>query len=236
MGNIGVNCFQRWGRRRPDGPLIKAGSIGAQSTRPSTEPSEPRTSVMAAGAGTTAAAAAAGAAGATAGAGAQSGTEGAGARGGRRRPSYAPAKGMRAPSESEAELDAESVDAESEDENQASTQDLYAGRIAQYRKELSTRAKLSAGIVSKTIHLKVDGGASKLEWYPVEGDKKKVMGSILLNNLVKVSAGTLKPHMLEISGDVNGTVTSYTFQFKSSDARESWQKSLEELRNFLKMR
>lgn len=220
MGAVSsVNCFERWGRRTPDGPLIKSKpsgspSIGSVSTSAGSIKTNEATTTAAAvdEAGDTTA-----------------------RRKSRRRPTAMPALA----SDTEASVDA-SLSEDTEEET--SVADTMASRLKSLRRALSHVVRLKTSFFASSVKVTTDDRCSRLQWYPAkdkteeseDNREKKAAGSIPIEKIVKVQVSQANNKAVEITA-MNPGHETYTFTFKHQTSCQKWLDALVSLQKLQAM-
>ncbi|KJP89118.1 hypothetical protein AK88_01204 [Plasmodium fragile] len=253
MGNtVPYNCYERWGKRSPDGPLLnydpRTPNNGALATLLENFNYESNGETYN-GSGKK-------------GHASNQGYQGGGnpnsnvnmnnrgynnnanynntnpkvVRNARRRPTYSPtARKIKLETEEEEEEDKLSTD--NSDEN-ISAKDIKEEKIKQYRKTLTKVVKIKTAIFHETVKVTCSKDGKMLEWYKgkAEGDeKKKPIGSFSVNKITSVRTKVDNLKSLEIAvSSVN--ISTYLFIFKTREERESWQNNLESFRKIMSMK
>ncbi|ANQ06701.1 Uncharacterized protein PCOAH_00011720 [Plasmodium coatneyi] len=159
-----------------------------------------------------------------------------GMRNARRRPTYSPTA-RKIKLETEEEEEEEKLSTENSDEN-ISAKDIKEEKIKQYRKTLTKVVKIKTAIFHETVKVTCSKDGKMLEWYKgkAEGDeKKKPIGSFSLNKITSVRTKVDNLKSLEIAvSSVN--ISTYLFIFKTREERESWQNNLESFRKIMSMK
>lgn len=234
MGNV-MSCFDRWGKRSPDGPLLAAkpgqsqkGSLSARISDASTASggSTPiKTPNAAAGVSSSPSGGAAG----------PGGTE----RSARRRPTYS---SKTRKSDTEVSSFAETSEEETEEDEEVSAKDLRQQKIGQYRKDLTQVVRLKSSLLAETVKISCSKDGAEIQWFKgksaskaEEKAKKGPAGSFSLDKISGVKAQADNPKALTVSVS-NPATTNYSITFKTREAREKWQASLDSLRKFMTMK
>lgn len=223
MGNA-MSCFDRWGKRAPDGALFtpkKSGDAGrspsafaapttsastAASTGGSAGPAKPKASLPA-------------------------------ERSSRRRQTYS----SNAPKSADTEVSSydEGDDfEESEDEEELTTSDVRQKKLLAYRRKLTKIVKLKTHLFNATVKVTCSRDGKEIEWYKgqrSEGGKNKPVGSMPVEKITAVKSQSDNPKGLTISVNNPGP-TTYSFTFKTNEERVSWQEQLESFQKFMAMR
>eukprot|EP00923_Selenidium_pygospionis_P025441 GHVN01044845.1.p1 GENE.GHVN01044845.1~~GHVN01044845.1.p1 ORF type:complete len:248 (-),score=59.44 GHVN01044845.1:136-813(-) len=216
MGNVvSVNCFDRWGRRYPDGPLIKSKTVStsaSSSSAANTGSLTPcaRQKVAATSAGTTPPFT---------------------GRTNRRRPTAQAGRSARkAASDTEAALTEGNDD---EDEQQESSDDdavanTMKKELEGLKKKLSQPAMMKNNFLNVSVKVTTDESGSQLEWYKCkEGtliqEDKKPTGTAPISKIVKTQGAVGNANSVQIILP-EGT---QTFTFKTQKAAQAWQEALQ---------
>ncbi|KAL7067822.1 hypothetical protein ACR3K2_17310 [Cryptosporidium serpentis] len=207
MGNT-TSCFERWGKRRPDGALIKPPKDGQ---RKSSSGLHIRT---VAGTG-------------TADIPVTVVSPSSNSRRVHKKPSIEISNDIK-PSETS---NIEEISSEDEYEEDTSSKNILSEQILEYRKKLTKTAKLmylSFFNVSVTVTLSSDG--SQLEWYKTSVNVEDMesrgspLGSVNLSDIENVEFSSGAEQNLEINMK-NKDVLS--FQFKNREERGNWKKTFD---------
>ncbi|SOV11410.1 conserved protein, unknown function [Plasmodium sp. gorilla clade G2] len=235
MGNtVPYNCYERWGKRTPDGPLLNydpqmpnSGTLSVllenfdyESTEENNNKCEyiinkdhveknnnmnPKV-----------------------------------IRNARRRPTYSPTArkiNIESDDEEEDEDDDEKLSTDDSDEN-ISAKDIKDEKIQQYRKTLTKIVKIKTAIFHETVKVTCSKDGKMLEWYKGKNDsdgKKKPIGSFPLNKITSIRTKVDNLKSLEISVS-SVHISTYLFTFKTREERESWQNNLESFRKIMSMK
>eukprot|EP00921_Rhytidocystis_pertsovi_P025536 GHVQ01041195.1.p1 GENE.GHVQ01041195.1~~GHVQ01041195.1.p1 ORF type:complete len:241 (-),score=54.47 GHVQ01041195.1:287-1009(-) len=239
MGNT-MSCFERWGKRQPDGALLtyvpgtKKGSsaFGSLSTTGSTTADEGITDTAGKAIGGRASTGAA----ATA-AGAQTVEA---SRSSRRRPTYSTKRAQAESSVSEFD------DVTSEEDTEGSQAELSASDIRQkklneFRKSLTKIVKLKTAIFQMTVKVTLSKDGLDAVWFSGKSDQarekeeaRKPIGKFPVAKISAIKAMAGHPKSVEVSL-TSPNFENYHFSFKTQEDREEWQQQLESLRKFLSM-
>ncbi|KAL8424471.1 hypothetical protein Efla_005027 [Eimeria flavescens] len=226
MGNA-MSCFDRWGKRTPDGALFvaKRTSGGADPPKGASAFATPAISAASTAAST-----------------------GSAARGGKTTLSAAPAersirRRQTYSSTKAAESEVSSYDdgddfEESEDEEELTTKDVRQQKLLDYRRKLTKIVKLKTHLFNATVKVTCSRDGKEIEWYKgqsAEGRKNKPVGSMPVEKIVTVKSQADNPKGLIITVNNPNPVT-YSFTFKSKEERVSWQEQLESFQKFMSLR
>ncbi|EEA07442.1 uncharacterized protein CMU_036150 [Cryptosporidium muris RN66] len=207
MGNT-TSCFERWGKRRPDGPLIKPLKDGQHKsssglhirTIGGTNTADIPVAVV---------------------------NSSSNSKGVHKKPSIEISNDIK-PSKSP---DIQETSSEDEYEEDTTSKNILSEQILEYRKKLTKTAKLmylSFFNVSVTVTLSSDG--SQLEWYKTSVNVEDIesrgppLGSVNLNDIESVEFSSGTEQNLEINMK-NKDVLS--FQFKNREERSNWKKTFD---------
>ncbi|CDJ60665.1 hypothetical protein, conserved [Eimeria maxima] len=234
MGNT-MSCFDRWGKRTPDGALFAPKKRGGEDDRANALFSEPKATLSTtASTATPAAPAAATPAAATGGTpAAKSGAPG--ERTSRRRQTYSSNANKAADTEMSSYGEEDDFD-ESEDE-ELTTSDVRQNKLMAYRRTLTKVVKLKTHLLNATVKVTCSRDGKEVEWYKghsQEGGKAKPVGSLPVEKITNIKAQADNPKGLTISVN-NPAPTTFSFTFKTKEEREAWQNQLESLRKFMAM-
>ncbi|EUD66962.1 hypothetical protein C922_02546 [Plasmodium inui San Antonio 1] len=157
-------------------------------------------------------------------------------RNARRRPTYSPTA-RKINLETEEEEEEEKLSTDNSDEH-ISAKDIKEEKIKQYRKTLTKVVKIKTAIFHETVKVTCSKDGKMLEWYKgkAEGDgKKKPIGSFSLNKITSIRTKVDNLKSLEIAvSSVN--ISTYLFIFKTREERESWQNNLESFTKIMNMK
>lgn len=231
-----MSCFDRWGKRAPDGPLLavkpgqsQKGSLSNRISDVSTASGGSTPSKAPNAAGVAFSSSSGGAAGAA------STTE----RSVRRRPTYS---SKTKKSDTEVSSFDESSEESSEEDEELSSKDIRQQKIAQYRKELTHVVRIKSSLLAETVKISCSKDGKEILWFKGkskgEGEGKKTRGpagSFALDKIsgLKVQADNQKALTISVS---NPSTTNYAVTFKTREGREKWQSSLDSLRKFMSMK
>ncbi|SCM02699.1 conserved Plasmodium protein, unknown function [Plasmodium chabaudi chabaudi] len=160
-------------------------------------------------------------------------------RNARRRPTYSP-------SARKINIENEIYDDDDEDEKLStdnsgediSAKNLKDEKIKEYRKILTKVVKIKTTIFHETVKVTCSKDGKLLEWYKGKADDdghKKPIGSFPLNKITSIRTKVDNLKSLEISvSSVN--INTYLFTFKTREERESWQNHLESFKNIMDMK
>eukprot|EP00070_Physeter_catodon_P047828 XP_028354722.1 uncharacterized protein LOC114487645 isoform X2 [Physeter catodon] len=233
MGNT-LTCFERWGKRPPDGPLLhikayskegKDGGIVQASSKASTATSTSAETPVSTG---------------TAPAGGSltpSGVE----RQSRRRQTYSSKTTKKSDTEvSSLDEDTDESDVENEIDG-VSASDIRQKKFMEYRRALTKVVKLKTLLFSETVKVTCSRNGQQIEWYKGKStaaspsDKKKPAGSFPVDKITSCKAQADNVKALVITVNVPQP-TTYNFTFKSAAEREHWQEQVESLMKFIAMK
>ncbi|KEP60724.1 UNVERIFIED_CONTAM: hypothetical protein HHA_249970 [Hammondia hammondi] len=229
MGNT-MSCFDRWGKRAPDGPLlhIKTKTAGGGSDI-----------IQAASTASTAAASTAPAPAAPGAAASPGPAAPVPERPLRRRQTYSlKAKKSDTEMSSLSELSDES---ESEPDNDAvSASDIRMKKVMQYRRALTKVVKLKTHLFSETVKVTCSKDGEQVQWFKGKSaagaqDRKKPSGGFPVDKITSVKSQADNTKVLVITVN-NPQPTTYNFTFKSPGERESWQEQIQSLMKFMSMK
>lgn len=237
MGSV-CSCFERWGRRYPDGPLLKIetgkskrGGLLASLSTASTL-SDISTAGSLDGTNAVAESVTAGKVNA-AGAGEKGGDT---ARLSRRRPTYsASKKEIERGISSTDEIDDDDI---SEEEDNISASDVRQIKLAEYRRSLTNLVKLKTSIFSEKVKVTSSKDGMCIEWFKGKdgvykgraSGSKKPAGSFLIGKITAMKAKSDNPKALDLSVEKGSGFETYCFVFKTVEQRDDWEVHLESLR------
>ncbi|CRG93176.1 conserved protein, unknown function [Plasmodium gallinaceum] len=156
-------------------------------------------------------------------------------RSARRRPTYSPtARKVIIETEDE---DDDKLSTDGSDEN-ISAKDIKDEKIQQYRKTLTKVVKIKTAIFHETVKVTCSKDGKMLEWYKGKADgdgKKKPIGSFPLNKItsIRTKADNLKSLEIAVS---SVQISTYLFIFKTREEREDWQNNLESFKKVMSMK
>ncbi|CBZ56182.1 conserved hypothetical protein [Neospora caninum Liverpool] len=229
MGNT-MSCFDRWGKRAPDGPLLQIKS--SESGGSSGIIQAASTASTAVGSTTTAPAA-------TGGATSPGPAAPVPERPMRRRQTYSlKAKKSDTEMSSMEELSEES---ESDADNDAvSASDIRMKKVMQYRRALTKVVKLKTHLFSETVKVTCSKDGEQVQWFKGKTaagaqDRKKPSGSFPVDKITSVKSQADNTKVLVITVN-NPQPSTYNFTFKTPVERESWQEQIQSLMKFMAMK
>ncbi|CRG98940.1 conserved protein, unknown function [Plasmodium relictum] len=156
-------------------------------------------------------------------------------RSARRRPTYSPtARKVIIETEDE---DDDKLSTDGSDEN-ISAKDIKDEKIKQYRKTLTKVVKIKTAIFHETVKVTCSKDGKMLEWYKGKADGngvKKPIGSFPLNKItsIRTKADNLKSLEIAVS---SVQISTYLFIFKTREERENWQNNLESFKKVMSMK
>ncbi|SBT75927.1 conserved Plasmodium protein, unknown function [Plasmodium ovale] len=264
MGNtVPYSCYERWGKRTPDGPLIDydpqmpnngplanllenfnyESNEGADNYNAKADPGNNRENDLTSTHINTSSAHV------NTGNNHSEGKNMNVVRNARRRPTYSPtARKVHVQTDDEEYGDGDDdEDGEDDEEEKMSTdnsgkhisaKDLKEEKIKQYRKTITKVVKIKTAIFHETVKVTCSKDGKMLEWYKGKADgdgKKKPIGSFALNKITSIRTKVDNLKSLEIAvSSVN--ISTYLFIFKTREERESWQNSLESFKKIMSMK
>eukprot|EP01068_Selenidium_serpulae_P007878 Selendium_serpulae@DN4830_c0_g1_i1.p2 len=246
MGNVQsvMHCFERWGRRGPDGALIKNYSdrssttsttassgiysgpstpqhdLGFTGGTPHPEPAQPtRRRSSGGGTGSTQEAERRGIATART------------ARTARRRPSIAVAT-KSSPTTNTVKESSSDDDDDSEDDGAMTLADKMTERIKKLRTGLNVEARIKTAFSTTKVMMTIDEHGEHLQWYQTEHEDKKVRNA-KISEINKVQITQADAQTVEVfSGN---PPEMHSFYFKSARQATEWINNLESLRTIKAM-
>ncbi|XP_026190107.1 uncharacterized protein LOC34617839 [Cyclospora cayetanensis] len=225
MGNT-MSCFDRWGKRAPDGPLFAVKKSGGESGK--------SPSAFNVGLGSASTTASAGSSSASA---AKSKAAAPAERSTRRRQTYSSNAPKSADTEVSSYDEADDFD-ESEEEEELTTSDVRQKKLLTYRRNLTKIVKLKTHLFSATVKVTCSRDGKDIEWYKghsAEGGRNKPVGSMPVDKITSVKSQADNPKGLTISVN-NPSPTTFSFTFKTKEERVSWQEQVESFQKFMAMR
>ncbi|PFH38024.1 hypothetical protein BESB_003650 [Besnoitia besnoiti] len=230
MGNT-MSCFERWGKRTPDGPLlqIKQNTLGYPSGIIEATSSASTASTQSTTAGTTSPTPAPGSAFATTVA-----VE----RPSRRRQTYS-SKSRKSDTEISS-MEELSDETESEDNDAVSASDIRMKKVMQYRRALTKVVKLKTHLFSETVKVTCSKDGEQIQWFKGKSasgpqDRKKPSGFFPVDKITSVKSQADNTKALVITVN-NPQPSTYNFTFKTPSERESWQDQVQSLMKFMAMK
>lgn len=233
MGNT-VSCFERWGKRQPDGALLvlptgksKQGSLLASISSASTVSGASKRSASSSSV--------------KSGGGESREGSTVNGRSSRRRPTYSASKRR---SDTEVSSFGEEIEEETESEaEELSAKDVRLKKISEYRRNLTKVVKLKSTLGSMTVKATISKDGVDVEWYKGKSDekeaqqgKKKPVGSFPVEKIAGVKSKSDNPKTIELSVSKGSGFETYSFLFKSREEREVWQQNLESFRKFIALK
>ncbi|KAL8430091.1 hypothetical protein ACSSS7_006147 [Eimeria intestinalis] len=211
MGNT-MSCFDRWGKRTPDGALFTVKkSGGSDFTKASSAFNGP------AGASTSTAASASGAGGVTK----SNATSARAERSSRRRQTYSSNASKNAESEVSSYDEGDDFD-ESDEDEELTTKDVRQQKLLDYRRKLTK--------IGNPQHKEVRSLCCCCS--SAVGD---VFAVAVFPQITSVKSQADNPKGLTITVNNPGP-TTYSFTFKTKEERVTWQEQLESFQKFMSMR
>ncbi|KAL8275615.1 hypothetical protein Esti_000566 [Eimeria stiedai] len=224
MGNT-MSCFDRWGKRAPDGALFTAKKTGGS------DPSKAPSAFNAPAGASTSTAASAGSAGRVTKSNASLAPA---ERSSRRRQTYSSNASKNAESEMSSYDEGDDFE-ESDEDEELTTKDVRQQKLLDYRRKLTKIVKLKTHLFNATVKVTCARDGKEIEWYKghsADGGKHKPVGSMPITS-VKSQADNPKGLTITVN---NPGPTTYSFTFKTKEERVSWQEQLESFQKFMSMR
>eukprot|EP01068_Selenidium_serpulae_P016288 Selendium_serpulae@DN6283_c3_g7_i1.p3 len=223
-----VNCYQRWGRRAPDGPLIKdfsfrssgstAAASGASMYATNAEAAKPEHKLPENGEAAAALAE-------------EPKTQ---KRSSRRRPTaLASQRTAGDASDTDGQVASES---DSGGSDRATVADTMAARVVKLRKQLTCEVRLKTHFSSTAVKVTIDDEGDNLQWFAPKKEEKGPLGGVEVTQIMKVHQSKTSAKAVELTAKIaSGGTETLQLTFTGDHAARAWVKSMKNLQTLKQM-